>query len=73
VSGPDDPSWDALTPTATGNIIERDFIDSSWPVGIYKSRSARDNAILNVCAQQANPNQAIARPTPHCVLSSCLV
>ena len=45
VGDPDDPAWDNLTPAATGNIIERNFIDSGWPVGIYESRSARGNII----------------------------
>ena len=42
---PDDPVWDNLTPAATSNIIERNFIDSGWPIGIYESRSARGNII----------------------------
>jgi hypothetical protein len=42
---PDDPVWDKLTPAVTGNIIERNFIDSGWPIGIYESRSARGNII----------------------------
>lgn len=45
VGDPDAPVWDNLTPAATSNIIERNFIDSGWPVGIYESRSARGNII----------------------------
>jgi hypothetical protein len=47
VGDPDDPQWDALTPAATANIIERNFIDAGWPVGVYESRSARGNIITN--------------------------
>jgi hypothetical protein len=39
--------WDTLTPAVTGNIIERNYIDSGWPVGIYESRSARGNIITD--------------------------
>lgn len=45
VGDPDDAVWDQLTPAISGNIIERNFIDSGWPVGIYEARSARGNAI----------------------------
>ena len=45
VGDPDDAVWDTLTPAVTGNIIERNFIDSGWPVGIYEARSARGNII----------------------------
>ena len=47
VGDPDDPKWDAFTPAATANIIERNFIDAGWPVGVYESRSARGNVIAN--------------------------
>ena len=55
---PDDPKWDALTPAATANIIERNFIDAGWPVGIYESRSARGN-IIN--SNRANAKQPLIR------------
>ncbi|MBM3890136.1 MAG: hypothetical protein FJ388_13565, partial [Verrucomicrobia bacterium] len=47
VGDPDDVKWDTLTPAATANIIERNFVDLGWPVGIYETRSARGNIITN--------------------------
>jgi hypothetical protein len=45
VGDPDDPVWNTLSPAVSGNIIERNFIDFGWPVGIYEARSARGNII----------------------------
>ncbi|MCX7006675.1 MAG: glycosyl hydrolase family 28-related protein [Kiritimatiellaeota bacterium] len=47
VGDPDDAKWDTLTPAATANIIERNFVDAGWPVGIYETRSCRGNIITN--------------------------
>jgi len=44
---PDDPRWEKLTPAATFNLIERNYIDTGWPVGIHETRSARGNIITN--------------------------
>jgi len=43
VGDPDDLKWNALTSAASTNVIERNFIDVGWPVGIYETRSARGN------------------------------
>ena len=45
VGDPDDAVWDRLTPAVSANVIERNFIDSGWPIGIYEARSARGNII----------------------------
>ena len=43
VGDPDDLKWNALTSAASTNVIERNFIDVGWPVGMYETRSARGN------------------------------
>ncbi len=42
-----DPLWAELSPAATSNIIERDYIETGWKVGIYEALNARGNLIRN--------------------------